>query len=306
MSKEFKRNILVTGGAGFIGSHLVQHLTYAGHKVTSVDIKPKTVSICEHVISDVGSYINSLMVCEEMPRLFPNTDEYDYIFHLAATPRAGVSIQYPENVISNNMNSLLSVLQYCRFHSNTKLIFVSSSSVVWADVHTNPYALTKMMGEELVKTYIETFNLEASIVRLFSVYGPQESEYGKDSTLIRQIKSSVLQNKPFALMSLGEQSRDFTHVSDVVLGLESVMFEMESDWLPIYELGSGGGITKVKDIIDKVLEHKPDFQILNFPARPQDPPKTIADRKKKPAGWNPKIKVIDYIDQWFNAGCPKD
>lgn len=306
MKKQFSKNILVTGGAGFIGTHLCAHLTYAGHKVTSVDIKPKSSSICEHVISDVGSFINSLMVCEEMPALFPNSDTYDYIIHLAATPRAGLSVRFPENVLSNNINSLLSVLQYCRTHPSTKLIFISSSSVVWADTSINPYALSKKIGEDMVNTYIQTYNIEATSVRLFSVFGPGEAEYGKDSTLVRQIKNSVHNKTPFALFGDGSQFRDFTHVSDVVAGLETIMFEMQVDWLPVYEIGSGDKVTSVKTIVEHVQSMCPDFQILNFPIRPQDPAKTIADKDKRPVGWRPKINVLDHLAQWFSSGCPKD
>ena len=301
--KEFSKRVLITGGAGFIGSHLSSQLTYAGHKVTSVDLIAKESSVCEHIVSDIGSFINSLMVCESMPRLFPNTDEYDYIFHLAAS-RPEQSIDYPESAISNNVNSLLSVLQYCRFHTHTKLIYVCDGATERADVLANPYLIGKHVCRELIYSFIKCFSVEATIVNLFNVYGSNDFDYGTRSSIIQRIKNSLITGAPFVQYGSDDVSLDFAHVSDIIAGLETIMFEMEEYWQPDYDLGSGQ-LLRVKDLLSTVLRLRPDLQIVNFP-NVSIPLLAKADFSTFPKGWHHKIEVTDYISQWINSGCPKD
>lgn len=303
MNKEFSKTVLVTGGAGFVGSHLSAYLTYAGHKVTSVDISSKDNAVCEHIISDVGSFINSLMVCEGMPRLFPNTDEYDYIFHLASTNIN--QSDYPESVIGNNVNSLLAILQYCRFHPHTKLIFVSDGALNWTDVMLDAHLLSKHMCEEMIYTYIKCFSVEATCVRLYTVYGANDFDYGTKSSLVQQIKNSLIQDVPFAQYGDETTAVDFVHVSDAVIALESIMFEMEESWQPVYEIGSGQPV-KIHDILTEIKNTMPDMQIVNFPRRLHDPIMTKADASCFPKGWKHKMHILDYFRQWINSGCPKD
>lgn len=230
--------------------------------------------------------------------------KYDLVVHLAAIPRVGISLNTPAHVIKNNVNSTLAALEYCR-KADIPFINISSSSVVWADVNKNPYALSKKMGEDMVNTYCETFNTKATNVRLFNVYGPGELDNGQYTTLIRRCKTAIRTGTPLPLFGDGENLRDYTHVLDVVQAIIQVMRDAHLRELnPLYEVGPGQGTVSVNDIIREFgiagLEVDPQ------PARLGDPPLTKADTDLWPAGWWPKIDVLDHIRNWVSLGCPRD
>lgn len=300
--------ILVTGGNGFIGYHLAKQLCELGHAVTICDVKPlskKEPLFATYELLDVASYIQTTSFAEGFETIYGKQEQFDFIFHLAAIPRVGISMEYPEIVLKNNIESTIEVLGYCRKHPQTKLIFISSSSVVWADINTNPYALSKQIGEQLLSTYSATFGVECASVRLFSVYGPGEAYYEYATTIVKQCKHLLTSGLPLLVHGTGKQVRDFTHVSDAVSGLVAIMNEMSNgEWKPVYELGTGDNSVSVEDVVTAFSTES--NQVIRVSGRSNDPVSTLADLTLAPKGWKSKIKILDYIAAWKRNGSLND
>jgi nucleoside-diphosphate-sugar epimerase len=277
--------ILVTGGRGFIGTRLVNHLSEITEDVFIIDkVDGQLVQD-----TDLGQF-----------------GELDFIFHLAATPRLGISLVDPAGSIENNITSLTKVLEYCRKNPTTKLIFISSSSAKFANLARNPYALSKAMGEQLVDLYRDTYKVHACSVRLFNVYGPGEAFAYSYTTLVKQCKIGLTTCRGFFIEGDGSIIRDYTHVDDVCEGLVQVMDHMalRPGW-NLYELGSGEASVTVKEIVEE-FQRDTSLDIEYRAARPGDPPYTCANQFLRPSGWEPKIKVLDYIREWKANGYPSD
>lgn len=283
------KKILITGGHGFIGTHLTNYLESLGHDVWTVDVdKPKTKRTKSFEMNIV--YHQSELFSEHT---------FDVIFHLAAQPRMGFGVENPEFVIRNNVNSLVTVLGFCRENPDTQLIFTSSSSTVWSDYRKSPYTMSKLLCEQIIHTYRETYDLKASTVRLYNVYGPGEADYGKHSTLLKQCKRAYLNQETFKIFGDGNCSRDFTHVQDVVEGLAAIIDKNHES----YDLGFGSTLP-VRSIVNSFANH--GMKVEHAEARPWDAPYTKSDIAAWPAGWKPKTAVLDYIENWFTEGCPND
>lgn len=304
------KKILITGGQGFIGRQLAMYLASSAlYDVTTVDFKPADVLDVlrwKSINKDVRVYMKELDDAHQLKNLYDEPEPYDLIVHLAAIPRVGVSLAYPESVLRNNVDSLIDVLGYCRTHPSTRLLFVSSSSATWADSRFNPYALSKKMGEELLDTYRATYGIKCATVRLFNVYGPGESEYGEFTTLIRACKKAIWTGQPVFIHGDGSQVRDFTHIDDVVDGLAAIIGEFGNETVrDLYELGSGDASVSVSQVVDTFVNGEPN-QIVNRPPRLHDPHMTKADVSLWPKFWYPKINIIDYIKKWKEEGSPLD
>lgn len=276
--------IIVTGGKGFIGTHLVNKLKALDHEVTVVD-------------SRGGKLVQELRD--------DDLKGYDVIFHLAATARVGISLNFPEETLSNNINSTLLLLDHCRKYPSTQLIFASSSSAAFADVMQNPYAMSKRICEDLIEMYRKTYGVKGTIVRFFNVYGPGEADYGPHTTLIKQCKKGYLNGMGFYITGDGSIVRDFTHVYDVVAGLARILDCSQFMEQHRFELGSTDATVSVKDIVEE-FQKGTDLRIRHRKSRPGDPPKTCASKDAVPEGWEPKVKVLEYIRQWKACGCPAD
>jgi nucleoside-diphosphate-sugar epimerase len=299
-------NILITGGAGFIGTHLVRAFMDAGHTVTSCDVSEKISGAnfaSKTETKDIYVLMKEIQSCEMLPSIYDQTEVFDTIFHLAATPRMSIGLDKPESVLTNNITPLIEVLGYCRRHPSTKLIFISSSSTVWADCSVNPYALSKKIGEQLVDTYINSFGVHACTARLFNVYGPGEADYGPATTLLKQCKKAICNYEPITINGNGSYVRDFTHVADIVTGLQTIRNEMMSySNKAVYELGAGDDSVSVLQIAEAFGHDQ-----INFgPPRGGEPARTKADRKLWPRQWAPVIKVLEYIEAWKEAGSKND
>lgn len=273
-------NILVTGGDGFIGSHLIKQLEENGHQVTNIS--------------------SDIQLLDDVAFGKPQV-----IYHLGAFPRVGYSLENPEKVLSNNYLSTLRVLEYCRFHPSTRLINVSSSSVKFAKLVHNPYAMSKKFGEDLTDLYRVTYKVKAANVRLFNVYGPGEAEYGQFTTLVKACKKRVMSGANLRVTGDGSIARDFTHVADVVNGLIAVDRLLQQDVATaLYELGAGKPTT-VREVVEE-FQRGTNLKIEIVPARANDPELTSADPYRRPHGWFPVFDVLDYIQDWKTAGCPND
>jgi UDP-glucuronate 4-epimerase len=308
--------ILVTGGAGFIGSHLVEKLLAVGHKVVILDdfndfydpqIKQANIA---GFARDVTVYHVDLRDGESVRNLF-HREKVDVITHLAA--RAGVrpSIQYPRLYYDTNVTGTLHLLEAARVTGIERFIFASSSSVYGAskaipfseDEHLrqtiSPYAATKVAGEFLCSTYSHLYNLRVVALRYFTVYGPRQ----RPDLAIHQFTRRIYAGQPIDQFGDGTTRRDYTYIEDVIQGTMAAL-EYEGPLFDIFNLGESETI-QLKDLIvtiENALGKR--AKINQLPEQPGDMPLTCADisKARKLLGYKPSTRLSDglpnFID-WF-------
>ena len=277
------KNILVTGGAGFIGTNLIKRLLSEGHKVLSIDNystgkRENEQNNCKYYDIDINN--KSIIDREEFQNI-------DAIFHLAALARIQPSLKKPQKSIETNVNGVLNTLELARKY-NIPFIYAGSSSKhhgLWG----SPYAWSKYAGEQLCELYSKVYNLNTSICRFYNVYGPHQLETGEYSTVLGIFERQYRNNNPLTITGDGEQRRDFTHVDDIVDGLYRCMgknFKAE-----IFELGRGKNFS-INEIADLFKSEK-----KYIPARNGEYPFTLCSDTKAHdlLGWNPVLDLEDYI-----------
>ena len=276
-------NILVTGGAGFIGSHLCDALSKkSNNKVFSLD-NYFTGSIKNHV-SNV-SYIDGNTA--DISSLI--THKIDVVYHLGEYSRVEQSFEDIEKVWQYNKDGIFAVLQFCR-KTGAKIIYAGSSTKFGdggLGRSQSPYAWSKATNTELVKNYGTWYNIPYAIVYFYNVYGPREISKGKYATLIALFKEKVKNNKPLTVVSPGTQKRNFTHVEDIIKGLILVGEEGYGD---DYGIGSPESYT----ILEIAKLFKAPIEMI--PERPGN--RMTADvvtAKTEALGWSPKWSITDYI-----------
>lgn len=221
------KKILITGGFGFIGKHVVQEFINNGDKI--------------HVLDNLstGQFYNFTGVATHCPvdvlKINEITNDFDVIIHLAAQSRVVESIKNPFKTLNTNLNGTLQVLEFAR-KNNTRIVFAGSASV-HHNAMNSPYALSKKIGEDLCKLYMQTYGLRCDIIRFYNVFGPGESETEEHGSLIGIWKRRALQGLPLIIRGDGTQRRDFIYVSDIAKATRIISSTHEDnyDW----ELGSG-------------------------------------------------------------------
>jgi UDP-glucuronate 4-epimerase len=308
--------VLVTGGAGFIGSHLVEKLLAASHDVVVLDdfndfydpqIKHANIA---GFARDVTVYHVDLRDSESVRNLF-HREKVDVITHLAA--RAGVrpSIQYPRLYYDTNVTGTLHLLEAARVTGIERFIFASSSSVYGAskaipfseDEHLrqtiSPYAATKVAGEFLCSTYSHLYNLRVVALRYFTVYGPRQ----RPDLAIHQFTRRIYAGQPIDQFGDGTTRRDYTYIEDVIQGTMAAL-EYEGPLFDIFNLGESETI-QLKDLIvaiENALGKR--AKINQLPEQPGDMPLTCADisKARKLLGYKPTTRLSEglpnFID-WF-------
>ena len=302
---------IVTGGAGFIGSHLVDRLLELGHKVVVLDnFSTGRRENLEHVNGQIQLVECDLSVKGDWTQHFHGVD---WVFHLASLADIVPSIQNPEGYFRSNVDATFYVLEAARHNNAKRFIYAASSSCYGipdnyptpesADIRPQyPYALAKRMGEELVEHWAQLYNLPAISLRFFNVYGTRSRTSGTYGAVFGVFLAQKLANKPYTVVGDGEQTRDFTYVSDICSALISAA-ESEKT-AEIYNVGSGETVSINK--IAKLL----GGEITHIPKRPGEPDITFADISKisNELNWKPKINiedgisiVLDNIDYWKEA-----
>ena len=308
--------ILVTGGAGFIGSHLVEKLLAASHDVVILDdfndfydpqIKHKNIA---GFARDVTVYHVDLRDSESVRNLF-HREKVDVITHLAA--RAGVrpSIQYPRLYYDTNVTGTLHLLEAARVTGIERFIFASSSSVYGAskaipfseDEHLrqtiSPYAATKVAGEFLCSTYSHLYNLRVVALRYFTVYGPRQ----RPDLAIHQFTRRIYAGQPIDQFGDGTTRRDYTYIEDVIQGTMAAL-EYEGPLFDIFNLGESETV-QLKDLIAAIENALGKRAKINqLPEQPGDMSLTCADisKARKLLGYKPTTRLSEglpnFID-WF-------
>jgi len=308
-----KLKTVVTGGAGFIGSHMVDRLLADGHTVTAIDNfstgRPQNL---EHQKGHPNLYLVNADITDTAS-IASYFEGADWVFHLAALADIVPSIQHPEKYFRSNVDGTFNVLEICRKAGIKRLVYAASSSCYGipdtyptpetAEIRTEyPYALTKYLGEQLVLHWGKTYKLPVVSLRFFNVYGPRSRTSGTYGAVFGVFLAQKLKGKPFTIVGDGKQTRDFTFVTDVV---DACAMAAGSD-LTCEVLNVGSGDTYSINYLTKLL----GGDTVHIPKRPGEPDCTFADITKiqKLLGWKPKVsfeegvkKMLDNIEYWRAA-----
>ncbi len=279
--------IIVTGGAGFIGTNLCKKLLELGHEVTSIDNyttgkKENHIEGVKYLKYDIRHTYDYNWVYSKRP---------DVIFHMAAIARIQPSFEDPKNYFTTNANGTLNIVDYCA-KNNVPLIYAGSSSH-HSGKYKNPYTFSKDIGEEIIKLYWEHFNLKSTIVRFYNVYGPYQLTEGGYTTLIGRWLNNIEKGIECEIYGDGEQRRDFTHVDDIVDAL--IRIQKQQAYRFIFELGRGKNHS-VNEVA-KMLNINPTYK----PAKPGEARDTLnTDTSAKSLlGWEPKIELENYLASYL-------
>lgn len=294
--------IIVTGGAGFIGSHLVDALVLENHQVLVIDnfstgsIKNLTESRTKIKILKLSL---STGILKKIPEILKGTD---YIFHLAALPRIERSIDDPVGTHRANVEGTLVALELARQLKVKKFIFTSSSSVYGIQKHLplseslqpnpqNTYAYQKLMGEYYCRVYSQTYGLEIIVFRLFNVYGPRMFSKGSYKLVFTKWLEQIKNNKPLTIYGKGDQTRDFTYISDAIRGLILGITTRLKSLYEIINLGRGQQMS-IRDLA-KLFKSA----ILLLPPRPYEEKFKQANINKAKVllGWEPDTSIDEGV-----------
>ena len=286
---------LVTGGAGFIGTNLVNRLVGDGHEVIVFDnlstgsqynlnkeSKFFKLDISDNNVFDkkrirdysVGDIVNGV----------------DVIFHLAALPRIGPSFKNPKEVSDVNVGGTQNILDLARKYE-IPVVYAGSSSF-WAGVYKNPYAFSKWQGEELCKMYEHIYELPVTICRFYNVYGDYMPTEGEYRTVLPIFLEQYKNGETFTITGDGKQRRDFTHVDDIVDAMMRVVHL--NKWGNTYELGRGKNHS-IKEVVDMF----PDPSWTYIDMIPGEARNTLcrSELARKKLKWEPKINLEDWIKE---------
>ena len=302
---------IVTGGAGFIGSHLVDALLAENISVRVIDNystgRPENLA---HVAGQVELVEADFAKSGSWQKLFQDTD---WVFHLGALADIVPSIQRPADYFQANVDGTFNVLEAAKNAGVKRFVYAASSSCYGipdnyptsedADISPQyPYALTKRLGEELVMHWAQLYKLPAIALRLFNVYGPRSRTSGTYGAVLGVFLAQKLANKPFTVVGAGTQTRDFTYVTDVANAFLTAA--QSSVCEEIFNVGSGETVS-----VNRLVELL-GGEVTYIPKRPGEPDCTYADITKirRDLKWQPKVSikqgvdnVLANIDYWKSA-----
>ena len=288
---------LVTGGAGFIGSNLVDNLLEDGHDVIVFDNETANTHDGYYWNEKAENYHVDLAQSHSFNLLQTYCKDVDCIFHMAADISVQYSIERPFESYSNNINSLFNVLEFAKRYKIGKVVFSSSAAVYGVTdkvcVETdetdplNAYALSKLNGEQIMKMYHDLYGINTVSLRYFNVYGPRQSNTGQYAPVVGIFQKQKESNGALTIVGDGEQSRDFIHVSDVV---SANMLVSDKDVNGVYNVGTG-----VEYSVNQIADLISDDQVY-IPARVGEARRSVADISKiKSIGWRPNVKLEEWI-----------
>lgn len=268
-------HIVVTGGCGFIGGHLVEKLATQGYQVTVVDDQRNGKFVTHQ--SNVDYIFED--VCKFMP------PPCDAIIHLANTPRVRLSFQQPVDAILNNIGPTTHVAEWAATY-DCPLYFAQSSSALYSEPNSNPYTFGKAMSEETLHFYQKHWGIKFHMMYFYNVYGPREADYGEHSTVIRSFKNQVLKGESLKVYGTGLKSRDFTHVDDVTSGIMKLLTSPKKNTQAHFGSSHPYSINEIATAFDHPIIYEFD--------KPGEAAHTVCK--------DPYIKrthdVIQYIKEW--------
>ena len=293
---------LVTGGAGFIGSNLVDSLIQLGHEVIVID-NESAESNGEFYWNDKAqNYKYDICDYEKTRELY---DGVDYVFHLAAEARIQPAIKNPLLAVKTNVLGTATVLQ-CSREAEVKKVIYSSSSSGYGHNQTpnneeqlddclNPYSVSKISGEKLCSMYTKLFGLKTITFRYFNVYGERQPLKGQYAPVVGIFLRQRSEGNPLTIIGDGEQRRDFTHVSDVVNAniLVATLDVDDNCYGQLYNVGPGKNYS-INEIANAISDNQ-----INIPPRIGEARETLANNEKIKSvfGWEPKINLMEWISK---------
>ena len=290
---------LVTGGAGFIGSNLVDALLEQGHMVVCVDNESASNEEfywnrdAINIKADVTDY-----------KIMRNCmTDIDYVFHLAAESRLQPAIKNPIETVVKNCVGTTTVLQCAREEGVKKFIYSSTSSGYgmnsYPNVETqpddclNPYSASKVAAEKFCKMYTDLYGLKTVVFRYFNVYGERSPAFGQYAPVIGIFLRQKNEDNPLTIVGDGSQKRDFVHVKDVASAniLAAITDIPDEYYGQVFNIGSSNSVS-VQEIADLISDNQ-----VYIPKRDGEMETTFAniDKAKEILGWTPKIDVLDWI-----------
>jgi UDP-glucose 4-epimerase len=305
---------IVTGGAGFIGSHLVDALLGAGRSVLAIDdlAVGRRANIAGHEGKPEFRFVEASVVDRDrMLELFAGAER---VFHLAALADIVPSVQNPQRYFDANVNGCYAVAEACRHNGVSRLLYAASSSCYGIpDTYPTPesaainprypYALTKYLGEQIILHWGELYGVPVTSLRLFNVYGPRARTSGTYGAVFGVFLAQKIAGKPLTIVGDGTQTRDFTYVSDVVRAFLTAAERGRHG--AIYNVGSGGTVS-----VNRLVELIGTDEIVHIPKRPGEPDCTFADTARIEAelAWKAQVSIeqgvaelMANLDYWRDA-----
>lgn len=282
---EEQKVIVVTGGAGFVGSHLCEEFVK--------DPNNKVVSIDNYFTGSIDNHIDGIHYIEdEAKNIADYIDHADLVYHLGEYSRVEQSFEDIETVFDFNTQGLIKVLQFCK-ETGAKLVY-SGSSTKYADQgegpYQSPYAWTKSTNTDLVKAYAQWFDIDYAITYFYNVYGKREIATGKYATLIAKFTEKMKNNEPLTIVKPGTQQRNFTHIDDIVSGLIKVGYNGSGDG---YGIGNPNAYS-----IQQIAEMFNPTVIDYLDPRPGNRMSAdVVTDKTRQLGWEPKKSIETYINK---------
>ena len=295
---------LVTGGCGFIGSHIVDKLVSLGHVVTVID----DLSAPENekfYFSDLGGveYVHKDISKDDCSSHFKDVD---YVFHLAARSRIQPTIGSPEACFSVNVLGTQRILEWSKINSVKKLIYSGTSSLYGSQnpipftpnmpaYCLNPYSMSKWMGEQVCKLYFQLYGVESIVLRYFNVYGPREPLKGRYAPVVGLFKRQAREGKKMTIVGDGLQRRDFTYIDDVV---DANICAMKSRDIKhnIYNVGTGKNYSIVE--VTEMINDNCGVEFIK--ERPAEVRETLADIEStmRDIAWFPRFDLRKMINSY--------
>lgn len=303
--------LLVTGGAGFIGSHLVDRLLDEGNEVVVIDnLNGGKMENISHQKNNPLFKFYEKDICEDINELFEGVE---IVFHVAAIPRVQYSIEHVEETNKANIFGTLNVLEACRKNNVRRVVYSASSSAygdqeklplieTMAPNPMSPYALQKLTGEYYCKLYYLIHDIETISLRYFNVFGPRQDPEGGYACLIPKSIGLILDKKSPEIYGDGEQTRDFTYVKDIVEAniLASLVKDTKA-FGEVFNIGNNENksVNEVVRLISEGTDIKPVYREPVI-----EPRDTLADNSKsfQLLGWKPQYNFENAIREtvdWF-------
>ena len=283
------RTILVTGGAGHVGSHLIELLV--------ADARNRVISLDNYFNGSAANHVPGAEYREghtrDIERLVPETPSI--VYHLGEYARIAPSFEDVRLVYDMNITGTFAVAEYCRLRKVRKLVYAASSTrfaIEGDGRHQNPYSFTKAVNVDLINDYGRWYKLPYAICYFYNAFGPRERGDEKYGTVIARFEHQYLRGEPLTVVRPGTQRRAFTHVKDLARGIELVGRKGSGDG---YALGQ----TKTYSIAQVAKAFGTRTRLVRgYPGRAEarnDP------RKARTLGWKPSVDVMDYIAEFVAA-----
>jgi len=276
--------ILVTGGAGFVGTNLIRRLFKEGHKIVSID---------NYIIGTTANHIKGVKYQNlDVNDISTLQNDFDLIFHLAGLSRIQPSFAQPTKTFQANACGVEALLEWAR-EKKTKIIYSGSSSK-HHNPYQSPYAFYKYIGEEICRMYRKTYEMPIEIVRFYNVYGPHEITEGDWAAVIGLWRHQAEKGGPITVVGDGKQRRDFTHIDDIVDALILIAFSDETE-KEAWELGSGKNYSLLE--VYELFKKRFGVEKLHIADQKGNYRETLRvdNAALDKLGWQPKDRLKDYI-----------